>query len=227
MNHDQAPVDGARWGEWLRAGADYWQIVTRSFVVFRRNSQELTRILDRPRVDLPFSLELSSDISSATAEFWDEVDQRLQNELASAISLVDHTRRLLEYFEPDVPDVVAEYHERNTAVTALNESRFLRDLRNYLLHYGVAPVIQSITFQRHEDGDEFNHHIKLKTSRLLEWEKWSKQSRDYLVAFGEDDGPILRDDVMVYVTAMHDLFSWLFSQRVPIFNDPRVYDRFR
>jgi len=93
-------------------------------------------------------LKLSSDHSTETAEFWDEVDQRLHNELASAVSLVDHTRRLLTHFESDVPDVVASYRERNAGVMALNETRFLRDLRNYLLHYGVAPIIQSISFAR-------------------------------------------------------------------------------
>jgi hypothetical protein len=227
MSNERIPVDAARWGEWVRTGADYWNIVTRSYVVFRRNSQELTRILDRPRADIDFSMKLSSDHSSETAEFWDEVDQRLHNELASAVSLVDHTRRLLGYFEPDVPDIVASYHERNSGVMALNETRFLRDLRNYLLHYGVAPIIQSISFRQTEEMSEWNHHIKLKSSRLLEWREWSRQSREYLVSFGDSDGPVLRNDVVVYVSAMQELFSWLFSQRVPINSDLRVRQRFR
>jgi hypothetical protein len=227
MSDERIPVDAARWGEWVRTGADYWNMVSRSFVVFRRNSQELTRILDRPRADIGFSLKLSSDHSTDTTEFWDEVDQRLHNELASAVSLVDHTRRLLTHFEPDVPDVVASYRERNAGVMALNETRFLRDLRNYLLHYGVAPIIQSISFRQTEEVTEWNHNIKLKASRLLEWREWNRQSREYLVSFGDSDGPALRDDVVVYVSAMQELFSWLFSQRVPINTDPRVRKRFR
>jgi len=55
MSDERIPVDAARWGEWVRTGADYWNMVSRSFVVFRRNSQELTRILigQEPTLDFP------------------------------------------------------------------------------------------------------------------------------------------------------------------------------
>jgi len=82
-------------------------------------------------------------------------------------------------------------------------------------------------FAQTEEVTEWNHNIKLKASRLLEWREWNRQSREYLVSFGDSDGPALRDDVVVYVSAMQELFSWLFSQRVPINTDPRVRKRFR
>ncbi len=52
---------------------------------------------------------------------------------------------------------------------ALDETRFLRDLRNYLFHYGVAPIIQSISIRKTEELAEWNHNNKLKASRLVEW----------------------------------------------------------
>jgi hypothetical protein len=122
---------------------------------------------------------------------------------------------------------VAEYERRNAIVTELDESRFLRDLRNYLLHFGVAPLLQTLTFGRGEEAEAFHHLLKLNAARLLEHDKWSSRSKRYLGGFPERDGPVLRDDVVVYATAMQDLYLWLFAQRIPIFNDPRVNDRFR
>jgi len=74
---------------------------------------------------------------------------------------------------------------------ALNETRFSEICANYLLHYGVAPIIQSISFRQTEEVTEWNHNIKLKASRLLEWREWNRQSREYLVSFGDSDGPAL------------------------------------
>jgi hypothetical protein len=172
-------------------------------------------------------MQISGHDTPETREFWDEVDQRLHNFVSSAIGLVDHTRRLTKYFAPDVPDTVAEYERRNASVFDLDEASFLRDLRNYLLHFGVAPLLQTMSFNRREDGDTFDHLLKLNAARLLEHDKWSAQSKRYLGGFADRDGPVLRDDVVVYASAMQELFSWLFAQRVPMFNDPRVNDRFR
>lgn len=227
MDEPQRPIDGSLKGAWVMAGAVRWNVVTRAYTVFHRNSQELTRILDRVRVDFAFSMQLSGDDTSETREFWDEVDQRLHNFLASAVSLVDHTRRLTKFFAPDVPDIVAKYERRNAIVTELDETSFLRDLRNYLLHFGVAPLLQTLNFNSGEDAETLDHLLKLNAVRLLEHHKWSAQSKRYLVGFADRDGPVLRDDVVVYATAMQDLFSWLFAQRIAIYNDPRINDRFR
>lgn len=227
MAQPQRPIDGSQKGAWVMAGVVRWNVVTRSYTVFCRNSQELTRILDRLRVDVAFSIQLSGDDTPVTREFWDEVDQRLHNFLASAVSLVDHTRRLTSFFAPDVPDIVAEYDRRNAMVTTLAETTFLRDLRNYLLHFGVAPLLQTISLSSIDSHAGRDHLLKLNAVRLLEHDKWSARSKRYLGDFPDRDGPVLRDDVVVYATAMQDLFSWLFAQRTPIFNDPRINDRFR
>jgi hypothetical protein len=134
-NDDSRPVDGTRWGKWVRAGNERWEEVRRSWSVFVRNTNELVDLLKIPATDINASLQLMSDDRDATALYWEQLDQRLHNQLASAVSLVDHTRRLLTYYETDIPALVAEYNRQNTIVTEMNETAFLRDLRNYLLHY--------------------------------------------------------------------------------------------
>ena len=215
------PVDGPRWGEWVRAGAERLDSLGRSWTVFARNTDELLEVLDRPNNDVGFSMVLMGDDRDAIGSFWNEVDQRLHNELASAVSLVEHTRRLLEYLGSDVPAIMAEYTERNSRIMAMNETKFLRKLRNYLLHYGTAPILQSMSLSTGE------HSLKLNAASLLKWPQWNAETREYLSAFDAQDGPVLRQEVAIYATAMLDMFSWLFKQRIAIFNDPEVLDRFR
>ena len=221
MTEEARPVDGAKWGAWVHGGAERLDSLGRSWTVFARNTDELLEVLDRPNNDVAFSMVLMGDDRDAIGPFWSEVDQRLHNALASAVSLVDHTRPLLEYLGSDVPAIVSEYTERNAKIMAMNETKFLRKLRNYLLHYGSAPILQSISL------NSSHHSLKLNAARLLEWSEWNVQMREYLSGFGDNDGPLLREDVATYARAMYEMFSWLFGQRVSIFNDPDVLERFR
>lgn len=227
VDDDQRPVDGSLWGQWVRGGNDRWEVVRRSWSVFVRNTIELIDLLKIPATDIAASPQLMGDDREATEVFWEELDQRLHNQLASAISLVDHTRRLLAYYESDIPAMVGEYKTRNAAVREMNEASFLRDLRNYLLHYGAPPVIQSLTLGPTGAKGATGHSIKLSARRLLEWGGWKKPSHDYLSSFADRDGPVLGQDVATYANAMSALFTWLFQQRQTVHSDEHVLDRFR
>ena len=109
----------------------------------------------------------------------------------------------------------------------MNEAAFVRDLRNYLLHYGVAPVIQTLNLHQIEEEGVTQHSIKLSAERLLEWPKWTKRSKDYLLSFVDRDGPTLKDDVTAYSDAMFELYSWFFTKRLLINNDQSALNRFR
>ena len=224
MVNDPGPVDGTLWGQYVRAGHERWEVVRRSWSIFVRNTHELLCLLTVSTSDAAVSV-LMSDDREATKSFWEELDQRLHNELASAVTLVDHTRRLMDYYLPHVPAFVEEYEKRNSNVTELDETAFLRDLRNYLLHYGVPPVIQTLDLAPHEAGT--GHSIKLSAGRLLDWDRWNSRSRNYLRAFEERDGPDLHATVAGYANGMSALFLWLFEQRSNTHNDPQVLDRFR
>lgn len=225
LTGDTRPIAGGPWGEWVGAGAERWQVVGRSFTVFSRNTTELMDLLNAPATDVALSLQLMGDDRGATDAFWEELDQRLHNQLASAVSLVDHTRRLLDHYKADVPTLAEEYVRRNAAVTEMNETAFLRDLRNYLLHYGVAPTMQSLDLGPGHGPGATGHSVKLSSASLLKWDKWSARSRVYLSSFGDRDGPVLGRDVAAFANAMKDLFAWLFQQRQTVRG--HVPDRFR
>lgn len=207
LAEESAPLDGKRWGEWIRAGSERWDVVIRSWSVFARNTEELIRLLNVPTMDFAVALQLMGDDREATKPFWEELDQRLHNQVASIASLVDQTRRLLDYYRADASDVLAEYEVRNTVTRAMPEGAFLRKLRNYLLHYGVAPILQELSLNMGGvvtagTTGVTGHTIKLSAQRLLEYDGWCAASRSYLQSYGERDGPLIGRDVTAHWTAM-------------------------
>jgi hypothetical protein len=225
MVPDARPINGSLWGAWVRGGADRWEVVRRSWGIFTRNTTELMDLLNRPTTNPALALTLMGDDLEATEPFWGEFDQRLHNHLASAVSLVDHARRLTSYYEADAPTTVADYKMRNATIVEMKEAAFLRDLRNYLLHYGAPPIIQTLSFGG--GGRVARHEIKLSSQRLLEWTAWNAPARAYLSSFGDRDGPVLGRDVAAYSNAMSALFTWLFNQRRLVSDPANVPSRFR
>lgn len=224
MVDDPRPVNGNLWGEWVGAGNERWEVVRRSWAVFGRNTKELIDLLNIPATNRAVALQLMGDDREASRPFWEALDQRLHNQLASAVSLVDHTRRLLAYYRNDVPAMVAEYERRNLSIMEMNETAFLRDLRNYLLHYGSPPVIQTLQLG---PGGVTGHSVKLSAAFLLGWNEWKASARRYLSSFAERDGPVLWQVVAAYAKAMSDLVMWLFEQRQVVNRDANVMNRFR
>lgn len=218
------PIDGNRWGRWNREAASRWDVVGRSWKIFERNTTELIELLKGPETNLVLSLTLMGDDREATQGFWQELDQRLHNQLAGAVSLVDHTRRLTAYYGEDAPALVAEFERRNDEVFAMDEAAFLRKLRNYLLHYGVPPIVQTQRLSMSEGGMT-GHAIKLGAPHLLKWDGWSAQAKTYLMKFPDRDGPVIGKVVTDYANAMSQLYFWLFAQRAEVMRTPP--ERFR
>lgn len=116
----------------------------------------------------------------------------------------------MELFADGVP-FVSEYAVRNAKIASSNEAVFLRRFRNYLVHVGMAPVLQTLSLDPSLDSSWTGHHIRLSARGLLEWTGWNEQTRTFLSEF--DDGPILGELVGNYGNQMFEFYQWLFSQR--------------
>lgn len=213
--NERLAVDMSRCGPWRSAGVELWNVVDRSWCVFARNTYELLRFIhvatEDPRI-------LPTVVNSGPVEassFWEELDQRLHNQLSSSTSLVDHTRRLVSYYEDDARAFVSEFRSKNDQVRALNQAAFLRDLRNYLLHYGAAPIVVSLSWGRTDDGTQSAQLLKLDAQHLLTGTnyKWKATARQYLEEFGDRDGPVISQNVEIFARAMEEAYNWLFEQR--------------
>jgi hypothetical protein len=228
VSEDSRPVNGNLWGQFTKAGKQHWDVVRRSWSVFVLNTTELIDLLKSPSADIGLAVQLMNPDPRVGMPFWERLDQRLHNQVASAVTLVDHTRILMEYYKDDTPDVSAEYESRKKRIMEMNEAAFLRNLRNYLLHYGAPPVVHTLTLTPGKtDTAAFGHVVKLSAARLLEWDGWSGQSRSYLSSFPDRDRPVLGQVVADYGNAMSELYTWLLDQRQAVNTHPNVLNRFR
>lgn len=213
MSEDPRPINMNLCGEWNRAGIDRWDVVDRSWSVFSRNTVELLKFLNVPTQNPVMLQMIMTGGPNDSSPVWEELAQRLHNQLASIASLVDHTRRLMDYYKDDAPLLIEQFNSRNDAIRQMEQAAFLRDLRNYLLHYGQAPLISTLTLPQADSEADARHAFRFSAEGLLRWTGWKAPARKYLTKFAEGDGPVVDSDVRVYGVAMQELYAWLFEQR--------------
>jgi hypothetical protein len=119
-----------------------WEALRRTVDLHSRNLADLEPLIGAPSNDIELAMQLSQDIDVEAPvvreQYWAAMDQRLHNALASAITLVDHVRRLIQHYPGTV--LAAEFERRNAEIKNDNGAAFIRRLRNYIVHYAVLPL---------------------------------------------------------------------------------------
>jgi hypothetical protein len=156
------------------------------------------------------AIELIQNVRPANVrkKFFGLLDQRLHNMLASAMSLVDHTRRLIRGYEGG--SFATEFRERNDAVRAAHSSVFLRDLRNYLLHYELIPFAHSVSLPDGQNRAGLVSEVRVRCSDILAWKGWNSAAKSYMSQCGESVHLVAL--AKQYVKSMDDLYDWVFEQ---------------
>lgn len=210
------PIDGRAYSEYTSDGRAHFDRVQRSWRVFARNAAELVALLHSVESNVVASLRLMQDsgtgddeVDKFHQEFWDAVDQRLHNLVSSAVSLVDHTRPLVDFYEYE-PGFREEFKTRNEIVARSPRASFLRRLRNYLLHYGMAPLVRTMRLET-TTAEEWDHlMVQLSGDGLLGWDGWNRTQREFISSF--EGGPPLREICRAHADDMRALYAWLFGQ---------------
>ena len=105
-----------------------------------------------------------------------DIVRLLHNYVASAMSLIDHTRRIYRLFF-EVNQSFAEYNDRVTKVFIENPlSQFVKSLRQYCQHYKSPNIVYLTSF--HEGVLE--NQVCLAKNDLLLFEGWSSTAKMYL-----------------------------------------------
>lgn len=221
---DLEPIDGRAWTDYIQRGRQHFDRVVRSRNVLVRNANELVGLLADAENDVFKTLalmeaapapdtaaevreRLRAEAESFRDEFWPALDQRLHNLVASVTSLVDHTRPLVEFYSEE-PDFQTEFRVLNAKVAEHPRSKFIRRLRNFLVHAGTAPLVS--TMRLGGDASEPHLQIKLSAEGLLRWSGFHGEARSFIVE--HPDGLPLRRIVGEYVTDMVELYEWLLAQ---------------
>lgn len=136
----------------------------------------------------------------------------LHNFLTAAMTLVEHTRIAMR------SPIIVEAH-RQRYQTIIDQTfkispvaRFVQDLRNYVLHYGVPETVHVTHFQPEE-----NTKVFLETAPLLEWTNWTPPALKYI----NDHAPQIRllDLVREYEQMASRLHTWFVQEFATQYSD--------
>ena len=155
--------------------------------IFEMNALELMESTRRIRDPDQGIFLMSQNNKNESNQFHREINRHIHNFVASAKTLVDHTRVFMEenYRESSI---LLIYSEKVKSVFADDPvSKFVHDLRNYMLHRGLPNSQMFLNFINDpEKGDStLTTGVRIPTESLLEWSSWTAPARDYISSFSE------------------------------------------
>jgi len=190
-----------------------WRITAlhQALYTFNTNGRELVQLLIILS-DGEVFLELQRDESREALEAAHaEVVRLLHNYLASAFSLVDHARRVIEDEGLASESLLPAYRERIRREYAEDPMhRFLQGLRAYTLHLNAPVSVAELRAVRTApDGPlDSSCGFQLDLRSLRSWPNWDKPAREFLAAAGQTIN--LLELVRKYNSRIKTLYSWFF-----------------
>lgn len=186
-----------------------------SIYTFQRNNEELVRLLKLYETDYDMAMRISSiDNRKEFDTFLSEITRLLHNYLASAKTLIDHTRKLFQD-EYKGTEFEAEYNAKiNDTFTNSMVSKFIQDLRNYSLHRQLPIAGATISFSMATGNSQSIHMSK---EGLMDWENWTSKSKDYLKEQGERIS--LLQLISEYTKIVNEFQNWFKKRQYEIHND--------
>lgn len=183
-----------------------WDELHRAHSVWVRNENELTALLRAGELNEELSIELMQNVRPQTVrmDYFSQLDQRLFNMIGSATALVEQTSHVTDHYPEST--FQAEFVARNSVIRDAPASAFIRRFRNYLLHYGSAPMTGTSTYK----DETLTTRILLDSAELLTRFDWPVAAREYLQA--NPEGIHLRGIIETYSRQMGELYLWAFEQ---------------
>lgn len=180
-----------------------------TYNIFQLNDRELAETLNSFRQ--PESLLLwGVDNYQEFHNFQLNVLRQFHNYLASAKTLVDHTRKLVDdiYINTEFGD---EYEVKKREQFADKPLiNFVQQLRNYTLHRTLPITVASLS-------PKWESSISLDIIVLREWDKWSSKERAYLERIG--DKVALGKIIDGYTYVIEDFYEWFYKRQKELHPD--------
>jgi len=185
------------------------EALSASYRVFKRNYDELVYHLDHlndPRESL---FMYSSEQRENLERLIDETSRLFHNFLASAKSLVDHTRVIVNrlYFNQEFKK---EYDKKLAGELANNPvQKFVQRLRNYTQHYTLPIPELEIEF-----AEDIAMSVRLDVELLKQWDGWDTISMSYLKESG--DSLCLISLSNKYFVLVEQFYQWLTERQTQL-----------
>jgi hypothetical protein len=178
------------------------------YAVLAPNRDELLALLDRAASDADLAVELFQNVRRPVVRtrFEGAVMRGLHNYVASAMTLVEHTRRVMR--DRSGP-IVEEFEQRKREVVANPEVPLIQGLRNYVLHHSLPFVGHEVRLQP-QPNVIATSEIQLSVRELALWEGWSASTRTFIESHGE--ALTLRPVIRRHSELVVELNLWLYGQ---------------
>jgi len=135
-----------------------------------------------------------------------ELTRLLHNFLASAKSLVDHTRNFIRNSYGNRGELVAEYDKEVKLRLSNNPvCKFTQELRVFFTHISM-PFVSSVIGASNATGRDL-YTLKLNIDKMGKSERWSAKAREYIQNSGPDID--LETYVDEYYQVIHQFYEWL------------------
>lgn len=193
------------------------EVHSRSLKVFGGNYKDLISLIDAIQ-DYKFYLRQKS--ANTVGLLQSDLIRLLHNYLASAISLVDHTRSYVKKWHAD--DVFKLAYEDKVKSYFIDDkvARMTSDLRNYLLHRGFPSSTIRETFFV---GASLPPDVRIifKSSSVYDWKGWSKKSKEFISC---NDGFFeLRPLILEYREKISGFYTW-FDLELNLLHEKELLD---
>ncbi|HEX8166927.1 MAG TPA: hypothetical protein VF601_14230 [Beijerinckiaceae bacterium] len=181
----------------------------RSFSVniFKMNAKELKdmlELLENPKIGLALMAENNRDAGHQAHR---EVNRYVHNFVASAMTLVEHTRIFIRREYSNTP--LATMYQAKIDKEIRNDElcKFVQDFRNYMLHRELPNSEMFVSYTKTEDGGMINTGVVYKVENLKNWDGWTVPSKGFLEKQGENLN--LREIAVKYEEKVLKLHDWL------------------
>lgn len=150
----------------------------------------------------------------------EDVKRLLHNYLASAQSLIDHTR--VHYRDLHEKNLKT-FNYRSEIETQFSKdplSLFVKDFRNYLQHFKTPDI--SISFDI-VDVEIKNPTIQIPKKILLEYSGWKALSRKFLESHNGDVD--IKEIIQIYQSKVTSFYKWFYTEQSIVFAEEfKIYN---
>jgi len=184
-----------------------------SLNIFSGNFHELRRaceVVENPEIGVQLMSKTMKDVGTHAHM---EVMRLFHNFLASAKSLIDHTRVFVDEHYENTP-LKHEYEEKIKSDFASDPLiKFVQDMRNYMVHRGMPSGSMSLTATRNPETNEqtLKSTVSIDRDRLLDWSGWTKPSMIFIQ--GADARITISSICNTYSEKIINFYQW-FDQKL-------------
>lgn len=187
-----------------------------NYFVLQRNYEEIKILLMAVQHPNTFDQVWAPNKQQEMKRVLREVTRMLHNLVASAKTLVEHTRILIKEWYADT-EFLRDYEIEVKKRFAGNPTvGFIEDLRNFGLHFRLPLISALFEIKNNPDTNEATakQSIILDKSNLLQWQGWTAKGKIYLESANDRIG--LEEVIDRYFQDVNDFHQWMRDRLVGI-----------